>query len=320
MIDLEFLKTQKLLGIGCSTFGGSSSKKVAERLLNHSFDQGFFYYDVARSYGYGQAESIVGKFAKDKRDKIIIASKFGIQPPQNLPFKNLIISGFRQFRHFIPKTTNGIKSVSGKVLSNQIFTPELATKSLDKSLKELRTDYLDIFLFHESRFTDMLLEDVIHVLEKEKDKGKIRAYGGTFKNRNDLLKLLQRPELTQIIQFPFGLDEAFYKVMMSQFHVQVIYSILNYNSDSKLASNHVLLKKVKIKFPELYFIENISELMLFVAFAELKAGVLLMSTKKINHIDRNKFLINQPFLQIEKNLEIKNYIKINFFDKRFNDI
>jgi aryl-alcohol dehydrogenase-like predicted oxidoreductase len=92
MMDLNKLRTQRFLGLGCSTFGGSTGAGAARASLNRAFEQGIVYFDVARSYGYGQAEGIVGKFARGKRDQVIIASKFGIVPP-NIPFKPFFLWG-----------------------------------------------------------------------------------------------------------------------------------------------------------------------------------------------------------------------------------
>jgi aryl-alcohol dehydrogenase-like predicted oxidoreductase len=313
MFDLETLKNRKILGVGCSTFGGSTSRKDAERILEYSFDSGLNYYDVARSYGYGRAESIVGKFAKNKRDKIIIASKFGILPPKDFPFKNLLIAGARKFKHLIPQSNNAAKYVSGKILSNHLFTPELAVKSLEKSLRELGADYLDVFLLHESKFSDMLLEDVIYALKKEKEKGKFRALGGTFYNRSDLLSISHRPDLAEVIQFPFGLDQAFSATIKRSGFIQVIYSILNYNLVPKDSSSAERLLDLKFKFPELAFVENFPALKLFLAFSDITAGVLLISSKSQKNIDKNLLTIQQPVLTPNKLKEVKEYFSNNNF-------
>jgi aryl-alcohol dehydrogenase-like predicted oxidoreductase len=311
MIDLDILRIKKVLGVGCSTFGGSTSKKTSLKVLSYAFDKGLIYYDLARSYGYGEAESIVGQFAKGKRDKIIIASKFGILPPRNIPFKNLLLAGARNVKHFIPKRgSNTVKALSGNFLLNHVFTPELAARSLDKTLRELGTDYIDIFLFHESKFSDMLLEDVIHVLNKEKEKGKLRAYGGTFKDRNDLEKIVKRPDIAEVVQFPFGLDNAFCEVTKGSAQIQIIYSILNHDLYLKFSDEEVL-RELKFRFPELGCLENITELKLFLAFVEVAAGVLLTSTKRIDHINRNLSLIQQPFLVEQRVKEIKDFLGVN---------
>ena len=56
------------LGFGCAPIMGRISKSHALRALAFSFDCGVTHFDVARSYGFGQAEEIVGGFIKGKRD------------------------------------------------------------------------------------------------------------------------------------------------------------------------------------------------------------------------------------------------------------
>lgn len=308
MVDLEVLYTQKNLGVGCSTFGGSNSKQTARKTLEYCFEKGLFYYDVARSYGYGQAESIVGNFAKDKRSQLVIATKFGILPPRNIPFKNLIISGVRTLRKVLPKSNSVIKNVSGKALVHTVFTPQLLVQSLETSLRELKTDYIDIYLFHESRFEDLQLDDVRYILEKEKEKGKIRAYGGTLGEREDLKKLLEHPDTVQVMQVPFGLDQTFSEAVHTNAHIHVVYSVLNYARTFSNETGMAVLHQVKQQFPQVDFVRNFAELLLFVAYNEIGSGVLLLSMNKEEHINRNIFISKKAALNSEQLNGIKDII------------
>ena len=55
------------------------------RALNRAFDAGVTWFDVAPSYGDAEAETILGEFARGKRDKIQICTKVGIRPART-PF------------------------------------------------------------------------------------------------------------------------------------------------------------------------------------------------------------------------------------------
>lgn len=59
------------------------------------------------------------------------------------------------------------------------YTKKMAEESLDKALKELNTDYIDIFLLHEqeSEYTIKGHYEAIEYFLKAKEKGKIRAFG-----------------------------------------------------------------------------------------------------------------------------------------------
>src|SRR3984893_5552409 len=69
------------LGFGCSALTGVT-RKDACKVLGNAFDAGVRHFDVARYYGYGESENIVGAFAKGRRGQVTIATKFGIQPPR----------------------------------------------------------------------------------------------------------------------------------------------------------------------------------------------------------------------------------------------
>ena len=69
--------TTSVLGFGCNALLGEKTSTNGLALLDAAFDAGIRYFDVARVYGYGEAETLVGKFSKGKRTEILIASKFG---------------------------------------------------------------------------------------------------------------------------------------------------------------------------------------------------------------------------------------------------
>lgn len=68
------------LGFGCSAMGGRVSTRQSLVALGAAYDAGITLYDTARSYGYGQAETILGNFLRGRRDTVVISTKFGILP------------------------------------------------------------------------------------------------------------------------------------------------------------------------------------------------------------------------------------------------
>lgn len=82
MKTVELVKgiSSSVLGFGCAPIMGSVDAKSSKRALDFAFDNGINHLDLARSYGFGEAEEFVGRLIKNKREKMVIASKFGIKP------------------------------------------------------------------------------------------------------------------------------------------------------------------------------------------------------------------------------------------------
>jgi aryl-alcohol dehydrogenase-like predicted oxidoreductase len=51
-------------------------------MLERAFALGITHFDVARAYGFGRAEGILGKFLRGRRDQVTVATKLGLQPPR----------------------------------------------------------------------------------------------------------------------------------------------------------------------------------------------------------------------------------------------
>src|SRR4051812_47294530 len=72
------------LGFGCAGLMRLTSGRARRALLEEAFHSGLRHFDVARMYGLGRAESELGAFAKNRREQLTIATKFGIQPAGGL--------------------------------------------------------------------------------------------------------------------------------------------------------------------------------------------------------------------------------------------
>lgn len=131
------------LGYGCYALSGAYGAKLEEsemiRILQHSYELGIRFYDTSSSYS--DTEDILGKATKPFRNDITIASKVGL-------------------------------SAGNKVN----LTKEFVKSSCESSLKNLKTDYLDIYQVH---FHDpnTPVDETIEALESLKQEGKIRYYG-----------------------------------------------------------------------------------------------------------------------------------------------
>lgn len=165
------------LSFGCAKIGGSVSVQKSLHALETAFDCGIVHYDVARSYGFGSAESVLGRFAKNKRDKVCITTKFGIEPPKPNLLLNFAKPLARSAVKYLPFLKKNIQQVAGSTLIRSKFTPEYASVCIEKSLKELQTDYIDLYLLHSCHYEDTLKDDLFSLLQDFVAQGKIRAFG-----------------------------------------------------------------------------------------------------------------------------------------------
>lgn len=104
--------------------------------VRHALDMGLNCIDTAYAYGNGHSERLVGKVIAGRRDQIVLATKFWLDKCR----------------------------------------PAGVRESLETSLRNLRTDYIDLFQQHWPP-PDVPLEETIGELERLKREGKIRAVG-----------------------------------------------------------------------------------------------------------------------------------------------
>lgn len=166
------------LGFGCAPVMGRVGKAEALRAMASAFESGVTHFDVARSYGFGRAEGVVGRFIKGKRDKVTVTTKFGVVPP-TLGFKTkMMIPVAREVTKFLPGLKDRLKKKSGQLLAERNFDVSYARKCLDQSLAELGTDYIDIYLVHEPVNAASIKPGDLHeFLEASAKSGKIRRWG-----------------------------------------------------------------------------------------------------------------------------------------------
>ncbi|MET4156830.1 aldo/keto reductase [Agromyces sp. PvR057] len=142
------------VGVGASTFGRSgmaaTSQRAADEIVGRALELGITYFDVADAYGDepGQSESILGRALGDRRDRVVIGSKFGV-PLRGLNGDDW---GVRGSRRYIRRAVEG-------------------------SLTRLRTDYLDLYQIHVPD-SETPVEETLSVLDDLVREGKI-LYAGS---------------------------------------------------------------------------------------------------------------------------------------------
>lgn len=141
------------IGLGCMgmshRYGAASDKNEMLELLRKAVEWGVTFFDTAEVYGTIDSphhnEELVGEALAPLRDKIKIATKFGIQLDEK--FKQTLCS-----------------------------RPEQIRKSVEGSLKRLRTDHIDLYYQHRVD-TEVSIEDVAGAVGDLISEGKVLHWG-----------------------------------------------------------------------------------------------------------------------------------------------
>lgn len=131
------------VGLGTLTFGEQVNQKTADEIVGYAYEHGVTYFDTADIYVNGQSEEILGNSIKGIRNHIILASKVGLP--------------------------------TGKGPNEKGLSRKRIVESVEKSLKRLQTDYLDIYFLHVPD-SGTPLEETLDAANDLVRSGKIRYY------------------------------------------------------------------------------------------------------------------------------------------------
>ena len=176
------------LKISDISFGSSRLRQGEESLLEFALDRGVNYIDTAESYTGGESERVIGNALRGKRDKVVLASK-----------------------QFARASSNG----------------EYMMRELEASLKQLRTDHIDIYFNHAVNSTRRLQNDAwFEFAELAKRQGKISFTGlsGHAGYLTEVIEYAVDNNLVDVIlaAYNFGQDPAFYERLTKSFDTVAI--------------------------------------------------------------------------------------------------
>jgi aryl-alcohol dehydrogenase-like predicted oxidoreductase len=137
-------------------------------LLRSAFDKGIQYFDTADVYQNGFNEETVGRAFRDIRDRVILATKVGNQPKTDG-------AGF----HW-----NASRSY--------------ILEAVEKSLRRLQTDYIDLYQLHGGTLEDPI-DETIDAFETLKKQGKIRHYGISSIRPNVIREYAKRSNMVSVM-------------------------------------------------------------------------------------------------------------------------
>lgn len=199
------------LGFGCASIKGRVDRSTALEALERAYDLGVNYFDVARSYGYGEAESVLGEFLQGRRSEVLVATKVGLAPPSHSGLLRAALPVARKVLSWVPQrvrdTLRSSAAQSGATeASSGRFEVDDVRESLETSLRKLSTDYVDVLLLHECRPADATDPALRSFLDRCVEQGKIRHYG-LATSVGACNEILQDHSEFQIAQFASNLRE-----------------------------------------------------------------------------------------------------------------
>lgn len=189
-----------VIGFGCSALT-SAGEKRAPQLLGAAFDAGVRHFDVARYYGYGESEKLLGAFVKSRRGEVTITTKFGIDPPRRSNALRLAMQAGRRLVRFVPAARGVLQQQAHGLVKGGRFSVKDAQTNLETSLRELGTDYVDFYLLHDYAVSENAPHELVVFLIETVKAGKIRHFGLGTGIENILKALEFQPELCGIVQF-----------------------------------------------------------------------------------------------------------------------
>lgn len=188
------------IGFGCGSLA-SVGEKTALQLLGTAFDAGVRHFDVARYYGYGEAEGLLGKFLKNRREEVTITTKFGIDPPQRTSALRFALQAGRQIVRLVPGARGILQRRAQGLVQRGAFSVADARRSLETSLRELGTTYIDFYLLHEYEPPETVPDELVAFLEGRVKAGDIRFFGLATGIENTARIVQSYPQLCDIAQF-----------------------------------------------------------------------------------------------------------------------
>ena len=193
------------LGFGCAAIGGRVSRKESLLALHAAYDAGITFYDTARSYGYGQSESVVGEFMQGRRESVVLCTKFGILPAAAGGWKQKIKPVAQLGIRLFPGLRQVARRQAGDQLVANQFTPETLRQSFETSLRELKTDYVDMLLLHAAPMTVLGQEELLEAMERLVQQGKVRMTGISAESAVIEEYFARRPKSLTTAQFALNL-------------------------------------------------------------------------------------------------------------------
>jgi aryl-alcohol dehydrogenase-like predicted oxidoreductase len=136
-----------VVGVGCNNFGWRLDEPAARAVVDAAIDAGVTLFDTAETYGDGQSEEFLGRSIAGRRDRVVIATKFGWGRGRD---DNELARGH----------------------------PDYIRGAIERSLQRLGTDYVDLYQYHRPDGVTPI-EETLGALDELVREGKVRFVGSS---------------------------------------------------------------------------------------------------------------------------------------------
>jgi aryl-alcohol dehydrogenase-like predicted oxidoreductase len=140
-----------VVGLGCNNFGRVNDEAATKDVVDAALDAGVNLLDTADIYGDTKSEEFLGRVLTGRRDRIVLATKFGM------------------------------KVAEGK----EGAAPAYIAEAAEASLKRLNTDYIDLYQLHRPD-PSVPIGDTLEALDKLVKAGKVREIGSSNFNAEQI--------------------------------------------------------------------------------------------------------------------------------------
>jgi len=167
--------TTSPFALGCWAFGGPpdyplQDDKESIKTIRTAIDMGINVFDTAELYGSGHSEEILGEAVRQSGKDVVVITKVVTWSHDDINFR---------------------------------VDAAHVRKSVEGSLRRLKTDCLDIYMFHWPS-SDIIMDEAMHTLTKMKSEGKIKVLGVSNFQLDELQNVMKYGEI-EIVQSPYSL-------------------------------------------------------------------------------------------------------------------
>ncbi len=134
-----------VVGLGCNNFGRRIDFAATREVIDAAISEGTTFFDTSNTYGRGESERFIGELLKGRRDRVVLATKFGMDMGDGREPR-----GSRDY----------------------------IRQAIDASLQRLQTDAVDYYWYHEPDGVTPILE-TLETLRELVTAGKVRAIGAS---------------------------------------------------------------------------------------------------------------------------------------------